>query len=275
MRTLIETNGIIRSVQISGEGPPLLLLHGFTGTMHTWVPFIAKWSKRYKIISVDLVGHGQTQAPNDLKYYSMEAEAKALLTLLDHFNISKAHVLGYSMGARLALYLKIHAPERIEGLIMESGSPGLPEEHERQSRCVQDIKLAEKIETNGIEAFVDFWESIPLFITQRTLNSRVKSQIRKERLSQSAEGLANSLRGMGTGQQPSLWENLKELTGPVHFIAGQLDSKFVDIAKRMTQRAAPAHFHMVTHSGHAIHVEQSKVFDRIVYEGFYQTIAER
>jgi 2-succinyl-6-hydroxy-2,4-cyclohexadiene-1-carboxylate synthase len=274
MRTLIETNGIIRSVQMSGSGPPLLLLHGFTGTMNTWVPFIEKWSKRYRIISVDIVGHGNTQAPNHPRFFSMEAEAKALIALLDHLKIERTHVLGYSMGARLALYMKVNAPDRVDGLIMESGSPGLEDEQERLTRCARDNELAEKIEKQGIESFVDFLESNPLFVTQKSLNNKQQSQIREERLSQSAEGLANSLRGMGTGRQPSLWQDLSSISGPIHFIAGQWDSKFVDIAKKMAHTAKNAHFHLVTHSGHAIHVEQSEVFDRIVYEGFYQTISE-
>lgn len=274
MRNLVETYGMMRSVLVKGDGPPLLLLHGFTGSIATWVPFIDAWSQKFRVIAVDIVGHGNTRVSEKESCYSMEAEADALIALLDYFNIDQTHIVGYSMGARLGLYMKVFRPDRVGGLLMESGSPGLSDKEQRLARRKKDEELAGLLRSKGVEPFVDYWESIPLFMTQKIISQEKRLRIREERLGQTADGLANSLLGMGTGVQPPLWEYLKGLKGPVHFVAGQLDSKFVELAKQMV-RMTPASFcHIVTHSGHAIHVEQSQVFDRIVNESFYQSITE-
>ncbi|WKB35098.1 thiamine pyrophosphate-dependent enzyme [Terrilactibacillus sp. S3-3] len=64
----ISTLNVVHSVQILGDGPSLLLLHGFTGSKSTWQPFIQKWSQRYRTIAVDIVGHGETAAPDDTSF---------------------------------------------------------------------------------------------------------------------------------------------------------------------------------------------------------------
>ncbi|TCP29840.1 2-succinyl-6-hydroxy-2,4-cyclohexadiene-1-carboxylate synthase [Scopulibacillus darangshiensis] len=274
MINLIETLGVNRSVHVAGDGPPLLMLHGFTGTMATWEPFIQKWSKRYKIIAVDIVGHGQTTAPNHISYYTMEHEASALIECLDVLAIEKVNILGYSMGGRLALYMKVHHPERVGNLILESSSPGLIESSERKERKNRDDALADRIMTKGLEAFVDDWEQLPLFATQKNLPLDKRQAIRTERMGQTAEGLANSLRGMGTGIQPSLWNDLSSISDKVYFIAGHLDQKFLDIGKRMVNRAPDGKLNVITQTGHAVHVEQPEIFDKIVYDDFYHLLTD-
>lgn len=275
MVKIIDTLGTSRAVCVVGAGPPLLLLHGFTGSMATWYPFISKWARRYQVIAVDIVGHGQTKSPNDVDYYTMEHEAAALIECLNVINVKKANILGYSMGGRLALYMKVKYPDRVGQLLLESSSPGLLLEKERHDRQISDNDLADQIVSKGVTAFINQWEKLPLFATQKSLPIETKRLIRKERLSQTSEGLANSLRGMGTGIQPSLWDALKGTVDSADIIVGNLDHKFVEIGKLMIREIPQAKLNVITHAGHAIHVEQPGIFDRMVYDGFYQTILER
>lgn len=265
-------NGLDISYEIEGNGPPLLLLHGFTGSKKTWAPFIPLWSQQYRTISVDIIGHGESASPENIADYSMSVFADVLEILLHTSGISKTNVLGYSMGGRLALYLAIKRPHLIGSVLLESASPGLKTSPEREARVKHDAALAEKIMTFGVKAFVDEWENIPLFATQRNLPDVVKKNIRSERLSQTALGLANSLRGMGTGTQPSLWESLSACEKHVMLVAGSLDTKFVTIAGEMERQLLKCRKLVVSDVGHAVHVESPNIFGKIVNDDFCRII---
>ena len=259
-------NGVQYHVRVNGEGPPILLLHGFTGSMNTWDAFIRDYEHNFKIISVDLLGHGLTDAPNDSTRYEMHKAAKDIKDLLLSLNIGSANILGYSMGGRLALGFAVYYPEFVQSLILESSSPGLEDEKERKVRMDSDAQLARRIGDQGIVRFVNEWEKIPLFSSQKKLPDYKKAEIRKERLSQKSLGLQNSLLGMGTGSQPSFWNELKNMNFPVLLLAGELDKKFVQLAHKMHKLLNLSQLETINDTGHAIHVEEPKIFGRIVSE---------
>ena len=158
-----DINGISYHVEQEGEGFPLVMLHGFTGDCRTWQPFYTQWSKKYKLIAIDIVGHGKTDSPGSIERYDMLSVCHDLKKILDQLEIKKADVLGYSMGGRLALSFTIQYPESVRNLILESSSPGLATEEERKNRRIYDEKLASFIQENGIEKFVEYWEKHSAF----------------------------------------------------------------------------------------------------------------
>ncbi|XJZ26591.1 2-succinyl-6-hydroxy-2,4-cyclohexadiene-1-carboxylate synthase [Bacillota bacterium Lsc_1132] len=257
-------NGVRYHVETFGEGYPLLLLHGFTGDASTWLPFCSQWGSHSRLIMPDLIGHGKTESPQGLERYAIESVADDLRRLLDEMGIEKADLLGYSMGGRLGLTFSLLFPERVRKLILESSSPGLLTEEERKLRRKNDRHLAEMILEKGIKDFVDYWERIPLFSTMKGTPVQVKAAIRTQRLAQSPNGLANSLLGMGTGSQPSWWENLKLLTNEVLLINGEKDEKFCRIAVQMAAVLKNCKRTTIKNSGHAIHVEEPEKFGTIV-----------
>jgi 2-succinyl-6-hydroxy-2,4-cyclohexadiene-1-carboxylate synthase len=257
-------NGLSYHVELAGEGPPLLLLHGFAGSAAIWRPFLPEWARSRRIAAVDLPGHGRTDVPRNPARCSMENVAADLCRLLDRLSIGRTAVLGYSMGGRLALSLAMLAPERVSALVVESGSPGIADAGERQARARQDGELAARIERDGIGAFVDHWENLPLFASAKRLPAPVRESLRQIRLANRPEGLAASLRGMGTGVQPSWWDRLPSLAVPVQLIAGELDEKFVRIAERMQALLPRARLAVVPDAGHLVHVEKPELFATIV-----------
>ncbi|MFC4075924.1 2-succinyl-6-hydroxy-2,4-cyclohexadiene-1-carboxylate synthase [Salinithrix halophila] len=261
-----KVGGVKYRVEEQGSGPPLLLLHGFTGGAVNWEPFVPAWSLRFRVIRVDLIGHGETDSPGDPARYSMESVVADLVGILDSLGVKKTDLLGYSMGGRLALSLATTHPERVQRLMLESSSPGLKTREEREERIRRDEALADRIETDGIRAFVDAWEQIPLFASQRFLPEEVRRKLREQRLANHPRGLANSLRGMGTGAQPSWWASLDRLTLPVLLIKGEWDAKFCRIAEEMKDKLADARMETVKGAGHAVHVEQPRRFERIVLD---------
>lgn len=246
--------------KIHGEGKPLVLLHGFTGSSRTWEAFLPEWRKRGSIITIDLPGHGQTRAKNK----TMEACCQDLALLFNHLNLDKVRLLGYSMGGRTAIAFAMNYPEMVEALLLESTSPGLADLDERMQRKRSDDTLATKLEDNGLSWFVLYWENIRLFATQQELPTVIQDRVRNERLNQTEEGLANSLRYMGTGVQPSFWQSLEQFPRPVLLMAGALDQKYCQLMSEMQQLLPNSRMVIVPEAGHAIHVEKPDIFDRIV-----------
>jgi 2-succinyl-6-hydroxy-2,4-cyclohexadiene-1-carboxylate synthase len=260
----IDVHGVSYYVSRTGQGEPLVLLHGFTGNSDTWTPFLSMWEKHFQCISVDIIGHGKTESPADPNRYDIDKAAKDLLAILDYLQIQKTNILGYSMGGRLALTFAMLYPSRVQKLILESGTPGLRTEAERKERRKQDEDLARLIETNGIEAFVDRWENHPIFYSQKQLPDEKKQSIRLQRLNNHPLGLANSLRGMGTGSQPSWWDQLSSISFPVLLLTGELDGKFCKIAEEMNKLIPNCQWIKIENAGHAIHVERAKIFGKII-----------
>lgn len=164
------------------------------------------------------------------------------------------------MGGRIALSAAIALPSRTASLILESASPGLAAPQERVARVREDMRLAGWLLEVGIEPFVDYWQSLPLWASQARLDPDVRARLRAQRLDNHPLGLANSLRGVGAGAQPPLHHRLGEIQAPALFIAGEDDARYVAVAREMHRAVAGSRLHIVKEAGHAAHLEQPVAF---------------
>lgn len=260
----IHVNGIGFYIRLMGRGDPLILLHGFTGSSKSWLPHMHTYKHEVACVAVDLIGHGGTDAPSNPERYRMELCLTDLARLLDLMGIDRAHVLGYSMGGRVALAFALTYPQRVRSLIIESAGPGIEDADERRARIRADEGWAELIEQQGLDAFVSHWEEQPLFNTQNALTESARNELRVQRHGNNALGLINSLRGLGTGSQPSYWNRLNTLRAPTLLISGAHDVKYCEMARRMSTFIPDAHHALVPDVGHTVHLENPAEFDRIV-----------
>jgi 2-succinyl-6-hydroxy-2,4-cyclohexadiene-1-carboxylate synthase len=258
--SIVRVSGIDFHVEEHGNGAPLVLLHGFTGSAASWSPLVDELATLHRIIAIDIIGHGSSDAPDDPSPYAFEQALRDLAEVTEQLGIGRAAWLGYSMGGRLALAMAVEHPEKVSSLILESATPGIQHDQERLQRAEADHELARRIEVVGIERFVDEWEELPIWESQRLLPAEVLRFQREIRLRNRAVGLANSLRGMGQGAQPSYWDRLGEIEVPVLLMAGALDRKFVGIAGQMGIRIAGAELSVVADAGHAVHLERPQEF---------------
>lgn len=252
------------SVEEHGRGAPLLLLHGFTGSARSWDPVIAAWAVRFRVLAVDLIGHGQSDAPSDPRRYGMEPAVADLTSVLAELGLERASVVGYSLGGRVALRLAVERPERISRLVLISASAGIADADERAARLARDEALAERIEREGVARFVDGWEREPLFASQRALPEPMRAALRATRLGHSAQGLANSLRGMGTGRMEPLWDRLSEVGAPALVVSGALDERYCEIGARLAAALPRGRQAVVAGAGHAPHLERPEALGRLV-----------
>jgi 2-succinyl-6-hydroxy-2,4-cyclohexadiene-1-carboxylate synthase len=143
-------------------------------------------------------------------------------------------------------------PSRVERLVLVGASPGIADAAERDARRRADAQLADRIERDGLEAFIDAWAAQPLFAGQPR---GVRDVAQRDRRRSTAEGLAAALRGMGTGVMTPLWDRLGELRMPVWLVAGERDEKFRAIAERMAAAIPQARLTIAPGAGHAVHLE--------------------
>jgi len=247
----------------TSQRPPLVFLHGFMGSSDDWVEMMEQLSDRHHCIAIDLPGHGQTQGLNRAAHFEhpafeMAPTAEALVGVLDQLDIHTCDLLGYSMGGRLALYLALHYPHRVRRLVLESASAGLATEPERKARQQQDEHLAQQLEAENFEDFLERWYSQPLFSNLR-YHPNFKHLLQR-RLRNQPQLLARSLRQMGTGQQPSLWNAIQHHTCPTLLLVGETDTKFRAIATHMSDRCDAITSVVVPACGHTIHTEQPHQF---------------
>ncbi|MGH3088314.1 MAG: 2-succinyl-6-hydroxy-2,4-cyclohexadiene-1-carboxylate synthase [Rubrobacteraceae bacterium] len=244
--------------------PTLLFLHGFLGSSKDWREVIVSFDESFRCIAVDLPGHGKSLGmPAENR--AMEGAANELLKVLDGLGIERASIVGYSMGGRLALYFALRFPERCEKLFLESASPGLKTEKERAARREADEERAKRLEGGNFEEFLRDWHRQPLFTSLSRHEGLVEKLIERRKDNVPRE-LAKSLRGMGTGSQPSLWEKLKDLPVPTLAVAGGLDEKFVCIAREMAERSPRISPEIVPNAGHNVRLEAP---------GAYLSLSER
>ncbi len=248
--------GFSLNVERTGSGPSLVLLHGFTGSAMSWGPLAEMLAARFTVFAVDIVGHGASSKPDDLDRYAIERAARDVGTAVASFGFRRGSWLGYSMGGRLALFVAATVPSAVERLALIGASPGLADAEAREARRASDEALADRIEREGVEAFVDYWESLPLFASQARLPAGMRRAIRRGRLANDAHGLANSLRGMGTGAQPALHDQLSSIEAPALLLTGSLDTKFAAIAEEVAAAMPNARARSVPAAGHAAHIEK-------------------
>ncbi len=201
------------------QRPTIICLHGFTGTLNTFQSLT--FSADYNYLGIDLIGHGNSSVFVHPDEYRMEKVVDALQSLVQQLGIPTYYLLGYSMGGRVALAWGLQ-DTNVQGIILESASPGLASQEERNERIASDNRLARRLLTESLREFIDFWQELPLFASQKQLPASIQATIRTERMSQQAYGLAMSLYMMGTGQQPSYWQHLETVT-PIFLITGKWD----------------------------------------------------
>lgn len=255
---IIETSCQRYHVNSTGNTakPGILMLHGFLGSGKDWQHHADRLRDGYACFMPDLPGHGASPAP---RYISgaFETTCKSLAELAGKIHPGPLHLVGYSMGGRLALYLALHYPETFRSTVIVSSSAGLRTPEERVLRRKSDDRLAESL-IEDFSGFLDRWYGLPLFeqLKQHPLFPEILERRRKN----NPEALAGALRQLGTGRQPSLWEKLAENRLPTAFFTGEKDTKYVEIGRQMVNLCPCSELIIFPGCGHTLHIENRHLF---------------
>jgi 2-succinyl-6-hydroxy-2,4-cyclohexadiene-1-carboxylate synthase len=229
----------------------VVLVHGFTQTRHSWDAVARLLEPDHEVLALDAPGHGE------LAGVALDLWQGARLVAQQG---GRAVYAGYSMGGRLCLHVALAHPDHVDALVLLGATAGIRDDAERAVRRREDDARAMHIEHVGVDAFLREWLAQPLFAS---LPADARGLT--DRLANTAEGLAASLRLAGTGAQDPLWDRLEELEMPVLFVAGERDDKFLAIAREMASGVGVnAHVALVPRAGHAAHLERPDAFAAIV-----------
>ena len=232
----------------------VVMLHGFAHTARSWRDIaveLVRADPGVTCILPDLPGHGATTIRP-----SFVELAQRLATLA-----SDAVIVGYSMGARLALAAACQPNASMRGLVMVGGTAGIRDADERTRRRIDDERLAQRIGTIGTEAFLDEWLARPLFAGYAPDTESLRDRRRND-----AHGLSYALSELGPGSQPSYWESLPQLNVPTLAVAGARDAKFAAVASEMCSLIAGCQRRLVADAGHVAHLEKPATFVRLLSE---------
>ncbi len=227
--------------RVSGR---VVYVHGFLGADAMWQHVM-----RDGAVAVGLPGHETGQ---DHRRY-LDAGATffdAAIQFLSRLPEEQCTLVGYSMGARLALCAALVAPEQVTALVLIGANPGLPEGPVREERRAFEESLCTRIEEKGLASFVDWWQTRPLFDSQQSLSKEVLAAQRAMRLCHDPVQVVRAVRAMGLAAMPDLGKHLQELRMPVTWVAGENDVKFADIARRSAALTPLGRVQIISGCGH-------------------------
>lgn len=281
--------------------PPLVFVHGFAQSVASWFDVAQAFRvKGYEVYFYELAGHGDKNSPVNKEDFRLKNQGKHFLETLSSFQ-QKPVVVAYSMGGRVVLHALQQMLEQalqrdpqkpsqcasqqppqhpsqqqrhqrsmkdlpLRALVLESAGIGMGNAAERQSMTERDRQAANKLRTEGVDAFMDEWEQVPLFATQKELLPEVQRRISKERRSHSAEVLARCFEEAGQHTMPERSEVLSWLQVasdqgiPLLYIAGERDRKYSALAREIGYAVQGAQTEYIPRAGHNVHLEQPNEF---------------
>ena len=251
---------------------PLILLHGFAQSSASWDAVARKLAATGRpIYALDLVGHGESERPADACAYALDAQGEALLSfarMVADREGARPAVLGYSMGGRVTLAALRRDPRAFAAVVLEAAGFGPATQAERDAATERDAACAARLRADGLEAFMDFWEQLPLFASQRDLPPDVRERLRAGRMANDAEALARTFEQAGQHVMPSRAETLETLDvlragdTPLLYLAGERDEKYRALAAQAAEAGATVR--IIPGAGHNAHLEAPATFAKEV-----------
>jgi 2-succinyl-6-hydroxy-2,4-cyclohexadiene-1-carboxylate synthase len=239
----------------------VVFLHGFLGSPGAWD----------EVVSATHVDASYTQKPwlpghGFAPWFCGESFVDAVDALAARLPKTPSTVIGYSLGARLALGLAARHPTRVARAVLVGVNPGLRDDKARQARLAEDEAYAKTLEgARDLDAFVARWENLPLFETQKTLSSPRQSARRLERQTHTAHGIAWALRTLSLGAMPC-WDDLSKLAPHIDLITGARDEKFTTIARALAATDRRTRHVILDGAGHDVVLEAPERLARVLAE---------
>jgi 2-succinyl-6-hydroxy-2,4-cyclohexadiene-1-carboxylate synthase len=243
--------------------PPLLFLHGFMGRGADWLPIAGHCADQFYCLLPDLPGHGHNLNLPSSQPLDFELMADGVDRLISQLKLDAVHLVGYSMGGRIALYTALKYPHRIKSLILEGASPGIQADQARHERAALDDQHALRLQTEGMAAFIEAWYNMPLFQSLHHY-PQLLHQVKQQRKQNDPDWMAKIISELSPGRQPPLWSQLGALAMPVLLMAGALDQKYSKMAGAMAEQIPKAAVKIIPASGHNVHLERPAEFARLV-----------
>jgi len=247
-----KLNGVNIYHEVSGSGTPIVLTHGFAGSTKMWIPQVEPLSKDYQLITYDIRGHGQSDAPSDRALYSWDIAIEDLHQLLVSLGVSNAIVGGLSLGGILSLHYYLKHPEMTRGLILADTGPGFRNPRSMAEWDQERYKATEVLEKGGMAAYMaSQYASTTYYTTPDVM------------VAHSPIGLSNVNIALQTKQE---MVPLEEVKVPTLVIVGASDTNSIPPANYMHRKIPNSRLAVIPSAGHGANVDQPEIFNRAILD---------
>jgi len=250
-------NGIDIAYTDEGAGTLIVLIHGYPLNRTMWDAQVQGLSARFRVIAVDLRGHGESQAPFWLT--TVDTYAEDVRGLLDHLSIERAVICGFSMGGYVAFaFVRQHA-DRLRGLVLADTRPQ-PDAPEGKAARFQSALTAQQ---RGAGAIAE--AMLPRLLTQKSIDERPElvQKVRAIIESTPVQGIAGDL--MAMAERPDSVPLLASIRTPALVIVGELDGLTPPPdSKLMADSIAGARLETIPGAAHLANMEEPEHFNRVV-----------
>lgn len=245
-----RANGIAIDYQDTGRGRPILLTHGHMSGRTAWDGQHQALADRYRVISWDIRGHGQTEVADDPTQYSLDLTVADIRALLGHLGIERAVVGGLSLGGYVSLAFYLAHPEMVEALVICDSGPGYRNAQARQQWNERAFARADELEAKGLESLAG--------------RSREVQETRTRH--RSARSLAHATRGILAQQGSAVIDGLPSIDVPTLVIVGDQDTPFLAPCEYMAKKIPGARLETIAGAGHSSNLDQPEAFNRVLLD---------
>ncbi len=226
-----------------GEGPAILLTHGFVASTGMWDGQVAALKDRYRLIRWDMRGHGRTECPNNQVAYGQDITVADMTAILDHLDIETAAIAGHSLGGFMSMRFNVFHPERVRGLILQGCGPGY---RSGGSRAKWNERVAGRAKTILEEGY-------------KALNGASEVPVSLQR---SSVELAMAARGILAQVDAKVIDSLPTIKVPTLVIIGAGDTYYLQGSDYMASRIPSADYVVVPDAAHGVNLDQPVIVNK-------------
>ena len=276
MPHITTDDGVRLYVEECGSGAPVVFVHEFAGDARSWEPQVRYFARRYRTIVYNARGFPPSDVPDDIAAYSQDRARDDILAVLDGLGISKAHIVGLSMGGFATLHFGLGYPDRAMSLVVAGCGYGA-EKSEREKFSAEAVTIAGVLERDGMASFAEAYALGPTRVQFENKDPRGHAEFKRMLAEHSNIGSARTQLGVQR-MRPSLYDledRLRKLTVPTLIVSGDEDWPCLAPGIFLKQVIPSAGLLVVPNSGHAINLEEPGAFNEAVADFLAQVEAGR
>lgn len=261
----LTDDGVRLYCEETGTGKPVIFVHEFAGDYRSWEPQVRHFGRRYRVITFNARGYPPSEVPEVVSAYSQNRATDDIASVLDHFRIERAHIVGLSMGGFAALHFGFRHPVRAYSLTVAGCGYGAEPSQREKFRAEADT-IAALIKKEGMAVFANRYAYGPTRVQFENKDPRGFAEFKRMLAEHSATGSANTQLGCQR-ERPSLYElvdQMKALTVPTLILTGDEDFPCLTPGIMMKLNILTAALSIMPNCGHAINLENPDGFNAIV-----------
>ena len=241
----LDRDGVRIHYDVTGDGPPVLVTHGFSATSHMFAGTARALAPTHRVVTWDVRGHGRSDYPADDGAYTVPLSVGDMVGILDAVGADRAVLMGHSMGGYLSLETRLAHPERVAGLVLVGTGPGYRNDEARAGWNDMVEGFAVDLETKGLDGL--------------PASEEVRADVHR-----SADGLVKAARGILRQYDGRVLESLPDISVPTLVVVGEHDLAFLKGSAYMASKIPGAEHVVLAGAGHSPMLSHPDDFHSVV-----------